>query len=133
MATAGFGLFGDDPNTPNIDERMNVVMDIMEGLGLQNVDFSEQANAVIDNINNFTTNVDLPEITKNFKFFTDQDSVEAQTNAFIEGINTMAGQPITKGFYDFYIANNDEVKTNMAQSFGISTEQLDEFVNKYIK
>ena len=80
-----------------------------------------------------STNVDLPEITKNFKFFTDQDSVEAQTNAFIEGINTMAGQPITKGFYDFYIANNDEVKTNMAQSFGISTEQLDEFVNKYIK
>jgi hypothetical protein len=134
MSTKGFGLFDDDTSTPDINERMNVVMDIMEGLGIDDVDFTDDVNTVLDNINNFTNNIDLPEITKDFFFFTDQDSVEAQTNAFINGINTLAGRPITKEFYNFYIANqNEDVKTNMAQAFGVSTEQLDELVNKYLK
>nr|WMM95183.1 hypothetical protein MEP431_gp37 [Methylophilales phage MEP431] len=134
MSTKGFGLFDDDTSTPDINERMNVVMDIMEGLGIDDVDFTDDVNTVLDNINNFTNNIDLPEITKDFFFFTDQDSVEAQTNAFINGINTLAGRPITKEFYNFYIANqNEDVKTNMAQAFGVATEQLDELVNKYLK
>ena len=134
MSTKGFGLFDDNTSTPDINERMNVVMDIMEGLGIDDVDFTDDVNTVLDNINNFTNNIDLPEITKDFFFFTDQDSVEAQTNAFINGINTLAGRPITKEFYNFYIANqNEDVKTNMAQAFGVSTEQLDELVNKYLK
>ena len=39
MSTKGFGLFDDDTSTPDINERMNVVMDIMEGLGIDDVDY----------------------------------------------------------------------------------------------
>ncbi len=132
MSTAGFGLFGDNPDT-EYDERMNVVMDLLDGLGLSNVDYTDEANAVLDNINNYNESIKIPDIEKNFMLFTDKDSVQAQGNAFIEGMNTLAGRPVTKGFYDYYIKNNVEVKTKMAQSFNISTEKLDEFVNNYLK
>ena len=132
MSSAGFGLFGDNPDT-KFDERMIVVMDLLDGLGLSNVDYTDEANAVLDNINNYNESIKIPDIEKNFLLFTDKDSVQAQGNAFMEGMNTLAGRPVTKGFYDYYIKNNVEVKTKMAQSFNISTEKLDEFVNNYLK
>ena len=132
MSSAGFGLFGDNPDT-KYDERMIVVGDILTGLGLSNVDYTDEANAVLDNINNYNESIKIPDIEKNFLLFTDKDSVQAQGNAFMEGMNTLAGRPVTKGFYDYYIKNNVEVKTKMAQSFNISTEKLDEFVNNYLK
>ena len=132
MSTAGFGLFGDNPDT-EYDERMNVVMDLIDGLGLSNVDYTDEVNTVLDSINNYNESIKIPDIEKNFMLFTDKDSVQAQGNAFMEGMNTLAGRPVTKGFYDYYIKNNVEVKTKMAQSFNISTEKLDEFVNNYLK
>ena len=110
MSSAGFGLFGDNPDT-EYDERMNVVMDLLDGLGLSNVDYTDEANAVLDNINNYNESIKIPDIEKNFMLFTDKDSVQAQGNAFMEGMNTLAGRPVTKGFYDYYIKNNVEVKT----------------------
>ena len=133
MSTAGFALFGDNPDTPNFDERLNVVMDLIDGLGLSNIDYTDEVNTVLDSINNYNASIKIPEIEKNFMLFTDKDSVQAQGNAFMEGMNTLAGRPVTKGFYDFYIRNNDDVKTKMAQAFNISTEKLDEFVNNYLK
>ena len=132
MSTAGFGLFGDNPDT-EYDERMNVVMDLIDGLGLSNVDYTDEVNTVLDSINNYNESIKIPDIEKNFKLFVNKDSVKAQGNAFMEGMNTLAGRPVTKGFYDYYIKNNVEVKTKMAQSFNISTEKLDEFVNNYLK
>ena len=100
---------------------------------MSNVDYTDEANAILDNINNYNESIKIPDIEKNFMLFTDKDSVQAQGNAFMEGMNTLAGRPVTKGFYDYYIKNNVEVKTKMAQSFNISTEKLDEFVNNYLK
>ena len=105
MSTAGFALFGDNPDT-NFDERLNVVMDLIDGLGLSNIDYTDEVNTVLDSINNYNASIKIPEIEKNFKLFTDKDSVQAQGNAFMEGMNTLAGRPVTKGFYDFYIRNN---------------------------
>ena len=132
MSTAGFELFGDNPET-KYDEREIVVGDILTGLGLSNIDYTDEVNTVLDNINNYNESIKIPDIEKNFMLFTDKDSVQAQGNAFMEGMNTLAGRPVTKGFYDYYIKNNVEVKTKMAQSFNISTEKLDEFVNNYLK
>ena len=78
MSTAGFGLFGDNPDTPKIDERMIVVEDILAGLGLSNVDYTDEVNTVLDSINNYNESIKIPDIEKNFMLFTDKDSVQAQ-------------------------------------------------------
>ena len=85
---------------------MIVLEDILAGLGLSNVDYTDEVNTVLDSINNYNESIKIPDIEKNFMLFTDKDSVQAQGNAFMEGMNTLAGRPVTKGFYDYYIQNN---------------------------
>ena len=130
----GINIFSDDKSTPNVDEGETIIEQILDNLGINNVDYTDDLNAIRDNIINFSESIDLPALQEGmFDFFTDKDekSEEAQGKAFIEGLSTILQRPVSSQFFNSNMTESD--KESIAKIFNINSSQLDELVAKYLQ
>ena len=134
LINSDINIFTDDKTTPNINEGETIIEDIMDNLGITNIDYTDDLNEVRDSIVNFDGNIVLPELEEGmFDFFTDKDekSEEAQGQAFVEGLSKILKRPVTKTFYNANMTESD--KESISKIFNINSNQLDELVAKYLQ
>ena len=106
----------------------------MDNLGITNIDYTDDLNAIRDSIINFDGDISLPELDEGmFDFFTDKDelSEKAQGEAFVNGLSTILQRPVSKTFYNSNMTESD--KESIAKIFNINSNQLDELVVKYLQ
>lgn len=134
LINSDINIFTDDKTTPNMNEGETIIQDIMDNLGITNIDYTDDLNEVRDSIVNFDGNIVLPELEEGmFDFFTDKDekSEEAQGQAFVEGLSKILKRPVTKTFYNANMTESD--KESISKIFNINSNQLDELVAKYLQ
>ena len=111
----------------------SIIASIMEGLGLETKDYSEQLSALSDTIGAFTDTITLPSVVEN-KLLTWGDektqSIEAQNLAFKQGLETILGREATQGLLWSIKEFKPESITALAQIFNMSSEDFSKMVNK---
>ena len=134
LLNSNINIFTDDQSTPNVNEAETIIESIMDNLGITNIDYTDDLNAVRDSIINFDGNISLPALDEGmFDFFTDKDelSEKAQGEAFVSGLSTILQRPVSKTFYNSNMTESD--KESIAKIFNINSNQLDELVAKYLQ
>jgi hypothetical protein len=106
---------------------------LIKDLEIENTDYTDQINQVIDNINENIQTFELPKIETYtpLGLFEKGDSVEAQQNFFVDTLEQLTGRPITKDLYNRVLS--EDAKLNLAKAFNISSVQLNELVSEYLK
>ena len=111
----------------------SIIASIMEGLGLETKDYSEQLSVLSDTIGAFTDTITLPSVVEN-KLFTwgneKTQSIEAQNLAFKQGLETILGREATQGLLYSISQFKPESITALAQIFNMSSEDFSKMVNK---
>jgi len=106
---------------------------IMEGLGLETKDYSEQLNAVADSIGAFANTITLPNLVENDLFTWGKnektESIEARNLAFTQGLETILGREATQGLLYSIQQIKPEALTTLAQIFNMSSEDFKNMVN----
>jgi len=134
LLNSDINIFTDDQSTPNVNEAETIIESIMDNLGITNIDYTDDLNAIRDSIINFDGDISLPELDEGmFDFFTDKDelSEKAQGEAFVNGLSTILQRPVSKTFYNSNMTESD--KESIAKIFNINSNQLDELVVKYLQ
>ena len=110
-----------------------IIAEIMEGLGLETKDYSEQLSVLSDTIGAFTDTITLPSVVEN-KLLTwgneKTESIEAQNLAFKQGLETILGREATQGLLWSIKEFKPESITALAQIFNMSSEDFGQMVNK---
>ena len=111
----------------------SIIASIMEGLGLETKDYSEQLSVLSDTIGAFTDTITLPSVVEN-KLLTwgneKTQSIEAQNLAFKQGLETILGREATQGLLYSISQFKPESITALAQIFNMSSEDFSKMVNK---
>lgn len=111
----------------------SIIASIMEGLGLETKDYSEQLSVLSDTIGAFTDTITLPNVVEN-KLLTwgneKTQSIEAQNLAFKQGLETILGREATQGLLYSISQFKPESITALAQIFNMSSEDFSKMVNK---
>ena len=111
----------------------SIIASIMEGLGLETKDYSEQLSVLSDTIGAFTDTITLPSVVEN-KLLTwgneKTESIEAQNLAFKQGLETILGREATQGLLYSISQFKPESITALAQIFNMSSEDFSKMVNK---
>ena len=106
---------------------------IMEGLGLEVKDYSEQLNAVADSIGAFANTITLPNLVENDLWTWGKnektESIEARNLAFTQGLETILGREATQGLLYSIQQIKPEALTTLAQIFNMSSEDFKKMVN----
>ena len=134
LLNSDINIFTDDQSTPNVNEAETIIESIMDNLGITNIDYTDDLNAIRDSIINFDGDISLPALDEGmFDFFTDKDelSEKAQGEAFVNGLSTILQRPVSKTFYNSNMTESD--KESIAKIFNINSNQLDELVVKYLQ
>jgi hypothetical protein len=128
LNTKGFEKFKEDKIAQkSLAERL------IKDLKIDSVDYTDQINQVIDNINSNVQNFQLPKIETYtpLGLIEKGSSIEAQQNFFINTLEQITGRPMTKDLYNRVLS--EDAKLNLAKAFNISSVQLDTLVSEYLK
>jgi hypothetical protein len=128
LNTKGFEKFKEDKIAQkSLAERL------IKDLKIDSVDYTDQINQVIDNINSNLQNFQLPKIETYtpLGLIEKGSSIEAQQNFFINTLEQITGRPMTKDLYNRVLS--EDAKLNLAKAFNISSVQLDTLVSEYLK
>lgn len=128
LKTKGFERFQTDK-----DAQKSLAERLIKDLKIDNVDYTDQINEVIDNINSNVQNFQLPKIETYtpLGLVEKESSIESQQNFFINTLEQITGRPITKDLYNRVLS--EDAKLNLAKAFNISSVQLDALVSEYLK
>jgi len=128
LNTKGFENFKTDK-----DAQKSLAERLIKDLKIDAVDYTDQINQVIDNINTNVQNFQLPKIETYtpLGLFEKGSSIEAQQNFFINTLEQITGRPMTKDLYNRVLS--EDAKLNLAKAFNISSVQLDTLVSEYLK
>ncbi len=128
LNTTGFERFKtDEVAQKSLAERF------VRELNIDNVDYTDQINELIDNINANVQNFQLPKIETYtpLGLIEKESSKESQQNFFVNTLEQITGRPMTKDLYNEILS--EDAKLNLAKAFNISSEQLDTLVSEYLK
>ena len=128
LNTKGFEGFKNDR-----EAQKSLAERLIKDLQIESVDYTDQINSLIDNINSNLQNFQLPKIETYtpLGLIEKGSSVEAQQNFFINTLEQITGRPMTKDLYNRVLS--EDAKLNLAKAFNISSVQLDELVGQYLK